>query len=706
MHMVLALASIVVPALLFAVSVASDYARALAAGRERVERTSVILRENALKVLQTQRLVLARVEDALARGPDGEDLGQRARSAIARAMDDAIEDTVSMWVADSEGRLIAGSQGWEPQMRIDQNEWFVALRERDQSLYISAPFVGRATGVLSVALARRRPAPDGEFAGTVHLSVNPAYFAQFFAGVAGHEGHHAMLLRADGQVLAEDPPRGGYPKLDADDPLMRRLAVGSEGGLIEEAGSAARLIGYQRIGEFPVYVSFALDRDAVLAEWRARTAEYFLVALACTIALACAAIFAMRENRARLAALVALEEEIAQREATEQRLRENSRLEAVGRVTGGIAHDFNNLLTTMLMSLDMIEAGPASDAERAALVRHARRAAETGAGLVASLLAYARGQMLAPTPLDAAVLVSEVIPLLRQSAGEGMAIELTAEDGLPPCLADPVQLRSALFNLALNARDAMAGGGRLRIGLSRHTLDADDLAGNPDAASGNFIAIEFTDQGEGIAAEDLPRVFEPFFTTKAPGKGTGLGLSQVFGFVRQSHGHVRIESAVGIGTTVTVFLPVAEQPAAETSAGQAEPPAPALAQAPRPPGATPRVLVVDDNAEILGLARSILRAGKFEVVTASSGDEAARMLDAGAPCDVLLSDVLMPGTLDGFALAERAARVRPSLPVVLMSGYAPEPDRVPASVAAFLQKPFNRDSLRGTVQAALSREVA
>lgn len=699
-HVLLALVSLLVPLVLFIVSAASGYERALHAARERVERTTIILRENALKVLHTQQLVLARIEDLLESDGDEDELEGRARAALSLVMQDAIQNTVSIWVSDADGRVIAGSQPWGKDMTTSHNEWFVALRDGPDELYISAPFVGRATGVLSVALARRRPSVDGSFRGTVHVSVSPAYFAQFFSAVAGHEGHHALLLREDGQVLAEDPPGGAYPTLEPDDPLMRRIAADPSGGMIEEQGEGARIVGYQRVEGFPVYVSFALARDAVLADWRARTAEYFFISLLCAIALAAASAVALGENRARLAALVALEAEVAQREATEQRLRDNSRLEAVGRVTGGIAHDFNNLLTTMLMSLDIIEARSGFSEEEVALVRGARKAAETGAELVASLLAYARGQMLVPVTLDAAALVAEVIPLLKQSTRDQMEIELDTGTDLPPCLADPVQLRAALFNLALNARDAMDGEGRLAIRLGEATLTADDLAGNADATPGRFVSIAFADEGVGIAKEDLGRVFEPFFTTKPPGKGTGLGLSQVFGFVRQSRGHVRIESAVGRGTTVTIFLPVTEAKAVAAGGGASE------AEVERPSRARRRVLVVDDNADIRALARSILAAAGFDVVVAGSGDEALALLESGVAVDLVLSDVVMPGKCDGFALAEHCAASWPWRPVVLMSGYAPDRARMPATIAAFIPKPFYRETLLGAVGSALARAPA
>jgi signal transduction histidine kinase len=715
----LLLAVLITPAVLFTLAAYDSYEQVVTAARDRVGRTAMILREHAQRVFETQELVLARIEDRV-RGQTDAEIARPEMSALLGSIADSLEQTASLWIASSDGTVLAGSQPWPSALTLRQNALWLALRERDERLHISDPFTGRATGVASIAVGRRLPAEDGSFRGTMHAALSSAYFQRVFSDIAGPVGHRARLLRDDGRVLVQDPPDPAVATYSPDHPLMRAIAASPDGGTVafEEAGQK-RLVAFFQVPDRPVYVTFGIDRGAMLAEWWHTISALLFLTLAASIALAVAAMFALRQTRVRQAALDALGREIAQREATERRLRDASRLEAVGRITGGVAHDFNNLLTTILVSLDLVEARPSLDGEGLVHVRGARKAAETGARLVASLLAYARGQVLAPERIDAAPLVADMMPLLRNGAGEGIDLTLTAEPGLPLCIADPAQLRAALMNLVLNARDAMPGGGELRITLAERMLDGEALAGNSDALPGRFLEITVADTGSGIATEHLPRVFEPFFTTKEVGKGTGLGLSQVFGFVRQSAGHVRLESEPGRGTVIRLFLPAAgapvpaaaspavpAPPAAPVAAGEtaAAPPArvtaPAAAATPRA-GQRRRVLVVDDMPALLGLARTILDAAGYAVDIAPSADAAAQMIDAGERFDLVISDVVMPGQLDGFGLVDHLAGIAPGMPVILMSGFAPEPARLARCSARFLGKPFTRQALLEAVSASL-----
>jgi CheY-like chemotaxis protein len=316
-----------------------------------------------------------------------------------------------------------------------------------------------------------------------------------------------------------------------------------------------------------------------------------------------------------------------------------------------------------------------------------------------------------------------------------VALNLVRTTRLPPCLADAAQLRSALVNIALNARDAMDGAGSLTITLGVAVLDAAALAGNDDALPGPFVEITLADTGAGIPAALLPRVFDPFFTTKPMGKGTGLGLAQVFGFVRQSAGHVRIESAEGRGTTLTLYLPVTEavpatrpparippgiplQPATQPAPQPAPQPQPATQPAPQPATPPPlraaprrdaeagthpaRILLIDDNAALLALSRSVLAAAGHVVTTAADGDAGLALLAGGEEVDLVVCDVVMPGGHDGVAVARRLHEDRPDLPVILISGYAPDGTVEAPNVRAVLGKPFSRERLVNTVTAALA----
>jgi len=365
-------------------------------------------------------------------------------------------------------------------------------------------------------------------------------------------------------------------------------------------------------------------------------------------------------------ALAGLEAEIYRREEAEAGLRQAQRLEAVGQLTGGVAHDFNNLLTAILGTVQLLDRhlGAAADQRTRKLLDMARDAVRRGASLNQSLLAFARRQSLKPADLDANALLEGFAPLVQRAVGEAVTLELYLAAHLPWCRVDASQLEAAILNLAINARDAMPRGGSLRLETRAAWLDAGLLAGNADARPGGFVAIALRDTGTGMLAEVRDRAFEPFFSTKPVGHGTGLGLSQVFGFVRQLGGHVTIESSVGLGTSITLFLPVAAIAARRPLQA---PPAPVAAQGVLV--ARARVLLVEDDARVREVTAEMLREAGFVVVTAADGVQALALLRQGEPFDVLFSDIVMPGGMNGVELAQEARRLRPALPVLLATGY-------------------------------------
>lgn len=282
---------------------------------------------------------------------------------------------------------------------------------------------------------------------------------------------------------------------------------------------------------------------------------YGVAAAVGSLALLIASWVAIRRAHAEQAAFSLLHAETERRLHTEHRLREVRRLEAVAQLAGGIAHDFNNLLAVVTGSLDLIGRAANSNDQIQALVTRARRAAERGARLTFSLLSFARRQVMQTETVDVNLLISGFLPVIQQSVGESIRLELRLDPDLRPCRADAAQFEAALLNVAINARDAMQDGGTLTIATRPAELDRDDLADNREAEPGAFVAV--TDTGSGMSQEVMTKAFEPFFTTKEISKGGGLGLSQVLGFVRQLGGHVAIESALGRGSVVTLFLPQA-----------------------------------------------------------------------------------------------------------------------------------------------------
>jgi len=379
-----------------------------------------------------------------------------------------------------------------------------------------------------------------------------------------------------------------------------------------------------------------------------------------------------------------------------ERLRQSQRLEAVGQLTGGVAHDFNNLLTVVLGNAELLaEMNRESPAQRA-LAEMIVTAAQRGADLTQRLLAFARKQALAPKVVDLNALVAGLDPMLRRTLGEDIEIQMIRSAGLWPAQVDPGQLENALLNLCLNARDAMPGGGRLTLETGNARLDADYAARHTEVQPGPYVMVAVTDTGTGIAPEHLKRVFEPFFTTKEQGKGTGLGLAMVYGFVKQSAGHVSVYSELGHGTTLRLYLPRA----ANVEDAADEPTAPAPLQ-----GGRGTILLVEDDESVRQYASTQLRFFGYTVIEAADGPAALALIEQHGEIDLLFTDVVMPGGMNGRALADAAQRLRPGLRVLYTSGYTDNAivhhGRL-GDDARLLAKPYRRSDLDRAVREALA----
>jgi PAS domain S-box-containing protein len=360
--------------------------------------------------------------------------------------------------------------------------------------------------------------------------------------------------------------------------------------------------------------------------------------------------------------------EVEERMRAEQALRQAQKMEAIGQLTGGVAHDFNNLLTVILGSLERISTGvreltPSRTIER--LTRStdmAAQAAERAAKLTARLLAFSRQQALEPKPLDLPKLVTGLADLLQRTLGEKVRLETVSGAGVWRTFADPSELENTIINLAVNARDAMPEGGQLTIEVSNAHLDDSYVATITEpVAPGQYVLLAVSDTGSGMAPETVSRVFEPFFTTKEVGKGTGLGLSQVYGFVRQTGGHVRIYSELGEGTTVKLYLPRYHGAEAweESSA----------ADYAHLSGGDETILLVEDDEQLREFSSSVLRDQGYHVIVAENGPKALRQLRGRTHVDLLFTDVVLPGGMDGRRLAEAALAQMPDLKVLYTTGY-------------------------------------
>jgi signal transduction histidine kinase/ActR/RegA family two-component response regulator len=347
--------------------------------------------------------------------------------------------------------------------------------------------------------------------------------------------------------------------------------------------------------------------------------------------------------------------EIAERERAEARLLQAQKMEAVGQLTGGIAHDFNNLLTAVVGSLDLL-LRRTDDEKLRRLAGNALQAAERGAQLTSQLLSFSRRQRLSPTPVQPNDVVSGMGDMLARTIGPHVRVETRLDPSLWKALADPTQLEVMILNLAINARDAMPGGGRLTISTGNVEEVPAGLAA--ELTPGEYVAIAVSDTGCGMTPAVLARAFEPFFTTKAQGKGTGLGLSQLYGFARQSGGTVRIDSREGEGTKVTIYLPRTREAAAAEPVQAIE----------SRPASRMRVLVVDDDDDVRQVAAAMIEEIGYEVVAVDGGEAALKALE-GQRFALIVTDVVMPG-MSGVELARRVRALQPQLPILFASGYA------------------------------------
>ncbi len=383
------------------------------------------------------------------------------------------------------------------------------------------------------------------------------------------------------------------------------------------------------------------------------------------------------------------------------RLQQSDRLQAIGQLTGGVAHDFNNLLTVVMGNAELLEELTAGQPAQRQLAEGIGQAAQRGAALTGQLLAFARKQALDPRATDVNQLVASIDPMLRRTLGEHIEIELIRGAGLWPALVDAGALENALLNLCLNARDAMPQGGRLTVESANASLDHAYADRHPDLAAGQYVMVAISDTGQGIAPHDLGRVFEPFFTTKPKGKGTGLGLAMVYGFVKQSAGHVAIYSEPGQGTTVKVYLPRATQatphPSLVTSALADQFAAPVV-------GGSERILVVEDDALVRAYACQELRSLGYQVLEADSGPAALAIIERRDDIDLLFTDVVMPGGMSGRDLADRVRSLRPRMQVHYTSGYTENAivhhGRLDPGVK-LLAKPYRRADLARAVRESL-----
>ncbi len=710
----LIVASIFLPAMLFAFAAWMSYGETLNAAEARVDRTVRILQEHALKVFETNRLVIQQVNTRLrfmdwTRESDREDL-HRLLESLQRDLDQVSTVTVM----DAQGKMLASGRSYpaNPDLGFTDRDFFQTLKASSTDLpFVSMTYTGRQSHQAIFNLADRiTPGPNGTFAGIIAVSADRSYFENFYKGIDPSLAHSVILVRADGAILAAEPPLS-LASLPVDSTLRAKIKLKASGAYTSRSrlDGIERIFAYHQIGAYPVYVRFGLSKAAALEPWRLALINYGLVATLASIALVAASTMAGRQtNRERIArrrweeTAAALAAEAANRERVEGQLRQAQKMEAVGRLTGGVAHDFNNLLTAVIGSLDLLlHRKNALDPRGLKLVGNALEGAQRAASLTSRLLAFSRQQPLQPVQVDVNRLVEGMLDLLRRTLGETITIETHLAVDLPPTLADPNQLESAILNLAVNARDAMPDGGRLSIQTGRAEVHDADADGEEDSLPRDCVMVSVTDTGCGMPPEVVSHVFEPFFTTKAIGQGTGLGLSQVYGFVKQSGGHVAVVSDVGRGSTFRLYLPRSHaEPTLE------EPPAsPRRGSIPRDAMGT-TILVVEDEAMVRDVAVAALEDAGYRVLVAADGPAGVALARRHREIALLFTDVVLGGSMNGRVLADTLLREQPDLLVLFTTGYTRDAILHAGHVdkdVNLLGKPYTAASLLDAVHDLLAR---
>ncbi len=406
----------------------------------------------------------------------------------------------------------------------------------------------------------------------------------------------------------------------------------------------------------------------------------------------------LEKNDELLAANRELSKEVTARRHVEDELRHSQKLEAIGQLTGGVAHDFNNLLAVILGNAELLEQTLEPKSSQRIYTQEVTAAAKRGAALTGRLLAFSRKQSLDPRPIEVNRLLRSMTGLLERSLGERIQLRIELGADVAPCMIDAAQLENAILNLVINARDAMPNGGLITIEASNFSLAARGIADHPEGIAGDCVSIAVRDTGTGMSGPVRARAFDPFFTTKDPSAGSGLGLSMVYGFAKQSGGHVSIESEVGYGTEVRLYIPqtnLAPDPIEDADAREV------------PAGRGESVLVVEDDSALRAVIVSFLAEKHYRVESAGDGSEALATLGERGPFDLLLSDVILPGKYSGPDLADEIARQQPSIKILLMSGYASDALESKANFpryANLIQKPFGMSKLARRIRSALQEE--
>jgi signal transduction histidine kinase len=675
-----------VPLLLFALVAANLHQRALAEARLRVDSAARIAEENALKIFETNVALLTVVAEALGDDPE-ERLRARERALHEQMVRMAanVRHLQGLFVFGPSARMIATNRLFPaPPVNVADRSFFRHHQGGGAQPFFTEVLTSRAMGEPFFDMSLRRNGRGGELTAVLSASLAPQYFADFYSDLAAKDRTLNIELRHAGGALLAGWPRAPA-SADSAGVAMSAAAADDDDG--------RRIVAERPLANYPVRITAWMDHAAALTPWWRQLALLAAFVLPISLALIYVAWLALQRTHRAITVAQQLHDETAQRLQMEDSLRQAQKLEALGRLGGGVAHDVNNLLMVIANNVYLhrrLQPSVADSPHLAAI----ERAVAGGSKLTGQLLSFAHRQPLRPERVQLQERLPHLQSLMGPAVGSSVRVEMQVDADTAPIEVDAAELELALLNLALNARDAMAGSGALRI------TAANAAARDMDGA---FVCISVQDSGSGVAPEVLERVFEPFFTTKPVGKGTGLGLSQVYGFCTRAGGTATFDSRVGEGSTVRLYFPAASaeraQPSSPSSAAPASrvPLVAAPAKALALPGV--RVLLVEDNPALAYTTAGVLKSLGCEVHQQDNADLALELLRTeAARFDIVLSDVVMGGTLDGIELAKRVKSDHPALPIVLMSGYSDSLDRAAALGVTVLTKPCSPDALLAAIR--------
>lgn len=711
--------SVVIPVALFAYASWVTWDTVNKNANEHIKRSLDVMHEHAVRMFQTGELVLDEITESANGLSDDQiraiepSLHERLQRITSR-----LPQLQSVWIVGKDAHAVVSSRASPPPhgTALSDRDFWQAQVDRDRGTYIGRVLAPRLlAGSNFFSMSRRRTDNKGRFSGIVIVSMLPGDFENFYAEIGHEPGRSFTMIRAGGAVLARypapseavadiDPKKSSYADAIAAAATSDKLAAKS---LPRNSGATAagnndapafktyiapdpidgveRRFAAKKLEGYPVYVVAGLNTADIRNQWLTSMGSHLIFGVPATLLLF--ALLGLAVQRTKK-----LHAEADRRIAAETALIQAQRLEALGRLTGGVAHDFNNLLMVISGSVSRLTSRLKDDKALGlcGMIATAAKRAET---LTRHLLSFSRQQSVNPQAINVAQRISELHDLIRSSLADDVEVSIDVANEPCPVKVDQAEFEIAVLNICVNARDAMPNGGKLRITTRNVTLDGDPAH---DGLNGDFVALSFADTGSGIPPDIIPRVFEPFFTTKDAAKGTGLGLSQVYGFTKQAGGTTAIASTPGHGTVVTLYLP-------QIPCSTEEFEAPRESATPPPAPVRKTVLVVEDNGAVADVCKSFLDDLGYGVEFVSSPHAALAFLRGSEHIDLLLTDVLMPGGMSGLDLARELRRTRPSLPVVLMTGFNSSANDVACEGFQVLRKPFDMATLGNELRAVLER---